>query len=64
MTKKLEWTVDLLDELSVQRKREGRSLKDLVNFVFAKTGVKITPARVSQVLTKYNKQWEVPVNAD
>ena len=56
---KIMWSNNMLDELYMERTRNGRSLADLRDLVFTKYGVQLTVARISQVLTAYTKQFNL-----
>lgn len=54
---KINWTNDVLDSLYREKTQNGKTLSDLQALLFTTMGIEISCARISQVLTAYQKQF-------
>ena len=52
---RVDWTGDAGFEF-VELKKQGKSYRDIINFLYAKYGVAYTQARMSQVAKKFREQ--------
>lgn len=60
---KLNWQGDAGFDL-VEMKKEGKSYREIINFLYSKYGVSYTQARISQIVKQFKEDGRIATQGD